>query len=725
LKLTFSLGRKTFLGAAFGSLAASLVLVITRFSMPNVSERFEAETLDSRYHYRIKHLSELRQGAPIEDIVIVDIDDRSLHQLGRYAQWPRSYHGRLVDYLRKEGATVIGFDILFMERDADPKADSAFVRSVRRAGNVVNAIAFSSANEDAFLYAMESPPKEFEAQRHALSMSKEMSSKFHRENRFDGKCFPLYNASARLGFANFLAEDDDTIRRMPLFLRFAGQTYPSLALAVVMQHTGFSSKDLRFSNGAVWLGKGGHDKKNLYLPIDAAGRMLVNYMGGFQTFRYVSYFDVLEQRLPEGFIAGKIVLVGASAAGLYDLRAAPFQGDFPGVEIHANLIHNLLSQDFILQPASASSLIMLWIMAIVIGVISLLLNPGISLFSTLGVAGGFVWLSFWSFTHHNVWMPMLEPLLAMGLSLLIVMVYRYVSEEREKKFIYGLFGNYLSDSLVREMLRHPSKLKLGGERKSATAFFSDIQNFTTYSEMYSPEALIKQLNEYLSAMTEVVLKYGGYLDKYVGDAIVAAFGIPVAQDDHALRACYAALDMQEQLVQLQIKWRSEKRAAFDARVGMNSGAMIAGNIGSNDRFDYTMIGDSVNLASRLEGANKTYGTKILISESTYELTKNRIIGRELDYIRVKGKKRPVRIYELVARRDRGLSQNLSACFTHYARGLGFYRDQEWKMAMAEFHRALELKKNDGPSLEFLRRCEAFMEAPNPRSWDGVYEMQTK
>jgi adenylate cyclase len=279
--------------------------------------------------------------------------------------------------------------------------------------------------------------------------------------------------------------------------------------------------------------------------------------------------------------------------------------------------------------------------------------------------------------------------------------------------------------VVDELIRNPNMLKLGGERKYATAFFSDIKDFTTVSERLTPEELIMQLNEYLSAMTDIVLAYGGYLDKYEGDAVVAVFGVPVDQTDHAERACLAALDMQRTLIDLRKKWSAESRPAFEARIGLNSGPMIAGNIGGKNRFDYTVIGDSVNLASRLEGANKMYGTKIMIGEETYEKAKEKIIARELDFLRVKGKTRPVRVYELLARRSDGFEQNWATAFTHFARGLEQYRLQQWQKAISEFRKVLELKPDDGPAKEFLRRCDIFLQSPRPPDWDGVFEMRSK
>ncbi|MDZ7269752.1 MAG: adenylate/guanylate cyclase domain-containing protein [candidate division KSB1 bacterium] len=723
MNLKLTLRQRTLLGAGLGLLAASVIFMLGHL-LPftaRILQRFEAETLDLRYLARIQHLQERRRGAPLEEVVIIDIDERSQEKLGNFARWPRSHHARILEYLHAEGAAVVCFDILFLNHNpAEAAADSIFAAKVQQAANVVNAVMFTAADVDRFRYPMREPPAAFAAERFALALPADARQNFPQQNRLEGEWFTLYNNSARLGFANFLPEDDDTIRRMPLFMNFAGRTFPSLPLAVVMQVTGTARDQVRVLPGReVRLAAG------LRIPIDEKGRMLINYAGGFGSFRYVPYVDVLERRLPAGFFTGKIVLIGTSAPGLYDLRVVPFQADFPGVEIHANIIHNILTQDFLAEQSLPARLLTLAIVGVLAGVIALLLNPWMSILFTLACGCAYAWFSFWAFVLRQSWFILVEPVQVMVLALLLAMIFRYRNEEREKKLIYGMFGNYLSDIFVREMLRHPERLRLGGEHKQATAFFSDIKDFTAISEKLVPEALIRQLNEYLSAMTEIVLQYGGYLDKYEGDAIMAVFGVPVDQPDHAVRACFAALDMQQQLIRLRQQWRKERRPLLEARMGINSGAMIAGNIGGRERADYTVIGDSVNLASRLEGVNKLYATSILISEATHELVKTRVIARELDFIRVKGKQRPVRIYELVARRDQGIGQEVAAAFTHYARGLEFYRQQQWQKAIAEFRRVLHLRKNDGPATALLQRCEILLQAPPPSNWDGVFEMPGK
>jgi adenylate cyclase len=341
------------------------------------------------------------------------------------------------------------------------------------------------------------------------------------------------------------------------------------------------------------------------------------------------------------------------------------------------------------------------------------------------IAGGYVLLSVSGFVNQALWMEIVRPITSMFLAMLFVFIYRFVEEDRKKKYIQGMFQHYLSASVVQELLKNPKMLNLGGERRTATAFFSDIISFTTVSENLSPEDLVAQLNEYLSAMGDIVLKYEGYIDKYEGDAIMAVFGVPLYQSDHAKRACLAALEMQQELDKLRSRWRMQERPEFHVRIGINSGPMIAGNIGGKHRFDYTVIGDAVNLALRLEGANTTYGTKIIISESTKDLLKDELITRELDFLRVKGKTEPVRVYELVAKTHKQLDKDKLVIIDLFSKGLKEYRNYKWDAAIAAFNRILGIDPEDGPALTYIERCEFYKNNLVPEDWDGVFEMKTK
>jgi adenylate cyclase len=335
------------------------------------------------------------------------------------------------------------------------------------------------------------------------------------------------------------------------------------------------------------------------------------------------------------------------------------------------------------------------------------------------IANGYI------FATLNIWLNLIYPVLTMMTIYLAITVYRYITEEKEKKKIRGAFQYYLTASVINEMLKDPTKLKLGGDKKDLTVLFSDIRGFTTVSEKLTPEELVHLLNEYLTAMTDIVFKYDGLLDKYMGDAIMAVYGAPLDQPDHALRACRTALDMLAGLKELQKKWAEEGRPVLHIGIGINSGDMVVGNMGSQMRFDYTVMGDSVNLGSRLEGINKEYGTSIIISEFTYNAVKDTLLCRELDSVRVKGQKLPVRIYELLGDQKDAGTDETETVLRHFAEALAEYKQARWDDAVAAFQKVLELRPGDAPSELYIQRCRDLKENPPPAPWDGVFTMTRK
>ncbi len=719
-----SLIRRLLTGGALGLLAALLVLLLTYGIEPQLFDAFEAKSLDWRYLGRLKTLWERRQGATIEDIIVVDIDDRSLKKLGRFDQWPRSYHAQIIDYIASGGARAIGFDVLFMEPDRDASMDSALVSATARSGIVYHAMAFSNANPDAFLYPMEAPPEGFAAGRLSFVPQADARSAIRGADRMDGRLVPLYNAAAGIGYANFSPDNDSVIRTMPMFIQFAGRHYFALTLAMAMGMMGATPADLAVTPGReIIIAPAG--KSPVHIPISRNGRMQISYQGTFQTFRYISYYDVLMQRVPQETFKGRIILVGTSAAGLADIRPVPFQDAFPGVEVHANVLYNILNNQYIEKQNLHYTVLTLIGLALLIALVSVLLKPALGGIIGALIIVGFAFLGKQWFGDQAFWLELVRPVMAIVIAYLFVVLYRFFDEERNKRFIKNMFQHYITASVVDELLKRPDMLKLGGERRIATAFFSDIKNFTTVSESLAPEVLVAQLNDYLTAMTEIVFKYQGYLDKYEGDAIMAVYGVPVQQNDHARRACLGALEMQAELIALRQRWHKEEKPEFHVRMGINSGAMIAGNIGGKNRFDYTVIGDSVNLASRLEGANKSYGTSIMISEFTRELLNGEFPLRELDLLRVKGKNQPVRVYELLGGSAKELTPARVQALQAYEEGLALYRSQEWESASAAFKRALAADPHDGPSQTYLERCEYCKENPAGPDWDGVFEMKTK
>jgi adenylate cyclase len=340
----------------------------------------------------------------------------------------------------------------------------------------------------------------------------------------------------------------------------------------------------------------------------------------------------------------------------------------------------------------------------------------------LGVAGGYLALDGALFARGTA-LNTVTPVAEMVTLSFALVFFGYVTADQEKRQVRAAFQHYLTRSVMEEMLKHPEKLKLGGDKRELTVLFSDIRGFTTISERLAPEELVRTLNEYLTPMTQVVFETEGTLDKYMGDALMAVWGAPLSQEDHALRACTAALRMLEELALLRKKWRAQGRPEIEIGIGINSGAMAVGNMGSDLRFDYTVMGDNVNLGSRLEGTNKEYGTRIIISQSTYSLVSGQVSARELGSVRVKGRTQPVVIYEL-----RGLGAPSPAearTVAAFEAGVHSYRSRLWDEAEAHFREVLATWADDGPAGHYLDDIADRRARPPEAAWDGVYQMKTK
>ena len=377
--------------------------------------------------------------------------------------------------------------------------------------------------------------------------------------------------------------------------------------------------------------------------------MDINFIGSDGSYpSYSYYYFNNDGTFGNDSLKGKICLVAAYAStGIStDVHKSPY-GDLFGIEHHANALNTILNQDFIVKLSDIQNVLVMLFIALLFGYLLPRLSIPMTIIVTVAMLFGYTIAAYFMFDTKNIIIALTPPLMLIGADFAMIIALRVITEQKEKRYIRQTFSKFVSKSVVDDLLRHPEKLKLGGDKKILTVLFSDIRGFTTISEKLTPEQLVEHLNEYLQAMTDIVMKYNGTLDKYVGDEIMAFWGAPIPQDDHAYLACKACLDMIDDLNKMNIHWESLGKPRLDIGIGLNSGDMVVGNMGSTSRMDYTLMGDNVNLGARLEGTNKVYGTRIIISEFTYELVKDLVIVRELDLIRVKGKHLPVKIYELV------------------------------------------------------------------------------
>ncbi|MDH5561198.1 MAG: adenylate/guanylate cyclase domain-containing protein [Deltaproteobacteria bacterium] len=525
------------------------------------------------------------------------------------------------------------------------------------------------------------------------------------------------------GYFNVFPDPEDgTVRRVHLALKYQDKYYPSLDLQILRLYYGNPPIKMIVNEGGVegfQLGE-----KTIITDNDSA--VMINYQGGSFTFPHYSVYKIINHLVPKEALKDKIVLLGATEVGVFDLRTTPVGVDFPGVEVHANLIHNIINDDYFHRSDFVDfiSLLCILVFGLVMGIVLPRLKALSGFIFTLVLISGYLAGNMITLNTSNTWASFAYVLGVIIFNWFGIVLYQYFGEEKDKRFIKGAFQQYLSPEVINRLVDDPSLLKLGGEKKELTAFFSDLQGFSSVSESLKPEELVDLLNEYLTAMTDIIMKYGGTVDKFEGDAIIAFFGAPLVQPDHAIKALYTSLEMQDKMIEMRKEWKAQGKHELQMRIGLNTGDMVVGNMGSAYRMDYTMMGDAVNLAARLEGVNKQYKTYTMISEFTYDQVKDQIEVRELDMIRVMGKDQPVRIYEALCKKGE-LPEEKEKAFKYFQKGLELYRKQDWKEAYKHFLQTSKTIENDGASEVFMERCKNFAKKPPGENWDGVYQMTSK
>ena len=691
---------------------------------------------------------------------IIDIDEEGLKHYGQWP-WPRYRVGLLVEKIRRAGAAAIALDIVFAESDRTSPIvlhrslkddlgidltftglppglednDTVLADMLRKGPNVLGyyfrvkdpeggslappisleGVDTTPGNQEMFL-----PPFQQTAILKTPGAQTVDQALFNADDVV-GNIEVLGRAAPASGFINVGTDRDGIVRRAPLLICLDGRVYPSLALSAVLHATGSETPALRLTSGGVEsLRLAGRT-----IPLDAKGRMLLHYRGGRRTIPTISVKDVLQDRLQPGALDGKIVFVGTSAAGLMDIRSTPLDPFFPGVEAQATVADTILKGDFLRRPDWAPGLELVLVLGM--GIISTLLLMGLQgmkpLFP-LALLGLSSWIGAQSlFARQGLYISPLMPLLTLAANFGFLSFLKFWGEEREKRRIRTSFEHYLSPEVISRVVRNPDLLKLGGEKKDMTIMFLDIRNFTSLSECLEPQQLVGFMNEFHSAMTEVILEHGGTLDKYIGDAIMAFFGAPVDRPDHARAGCRTALAMMERLYECRRNWHFPGFSRIEIGIGLSSGDMVVGNMGSLKRLSYTVMGDHVNLASRLEGLTKVYGVKILISQSTYAGVEGGVTCREIDVVKVKGKSKAVAIYEPFM--TDYFSDGSFAFIPPFEEGLRAYRGQRFDEAIKCFENVLRIKPQDNPSTLYIERCQRLKATPPPEDWDGVWTMTRK
>ncbi|MBW3002655.1 adenylate/guanylate cyclase domain-containing protein [Candidatus Woesearchaeota archaeon] len=590
--------------------------------------------------------------APLDAITIVAIDDKSLQEIGRWP-WNRTVFATTIQNINS--SKTIGIDVAFFEESEEDETLGAVLSE-----KIIIPIEFTS---------------------------------FAKENdKIIGKRIlkpvPELN-KAQTGYVNIVTDKDGVTRAVNMDI---SDEHENFAQAVYKHYWGKE------------------------LP-EKSSRFLVNFVGEPGSFKYYSLTDVYNGRTDPDEFKNKLVLIGATSPDMHDDYFVPTSKGkaMPGVEIHANTIQTMINKDFLQEQPKWSVVLLMLIISLLIAFAIYKFRIKITTIIVPIILIACLFLAIYAF-EYGVIMNLVFVPLAIVSTYTFEVVYLYSAEKKEREKTMGAFSKYVSPAVVDELMKDPSKLKLGGARKEITVFFSDIRGFTTISEKLSPEKLVHILNEYLTAMTDIVMKHEGVVDKYIGDAIMAFWGAPMKQPNHAEMACSTSVDMIKKLGELQKKWAAEKFPEIKIGIGLNTGHAVIGNMGSYERFDYTAMGDTINLGSRLEGLTKVYGVNILASESTKKAAKG-FVFRKLDLVRVKGKNKPITIYELVCRaKEEHDADKIKA----YETGLKLYLDKKWDKAIKEFEKA-----KDFAAKEFIKRCKEFKKNPPPKEWDGVWVMKTK
>jgi adenylate cyclase len=740
-------------------------------------QRMENLITDSKFRLR-----ENKTGN--EKVIVVAIDEESLEKLGRWQSWGRDFYAQTIAKLDEYGAKVIGFDVVFDSPDENKgfqylkqlteqypsfhlKKNNDYLTALQNATQFSNtdwmlieaARTFNSDRQKAVVYGyfVETHPGEFVEQK-MKDMPKDLKILMRSLIPFkrpSGAPIPLdlmkkvdeyginfdelAKSSNYHGYFSMNPDVDGVVREYRLLMSMYGQVYPSLAFKMLERYWQDNALLKMLDDGQLYIEL---NKKDFVLPVTDKGTIKLNYYGPQNSFITVSMADLLNDESQVKYrynhsqnadyikekhelFKDSIVLIGATAIGIFDVRNTPKQVNLPGVEVHATVLSQFLDNNFFIENDQAHVMQVL----ILTGLLLLFLSFSIYKFGAVEtMIFNFVLLSAifiydYNFYFLNNYLVKLTPLYcSLFFSYLILNAYKFLTEEKEKNRIKDTFKQYVSADVVQKMIEDPAAIKMGGESKYLTVLFSDIEGFTTISEKLSPEELSQLLNIYLTGMTEVVFENKGTLDKFIGDAIMCFWGAPVSMEDHVTKACVTALEMQKVNEKLNIRFEKEYGLTINTRIGINSGDMAVGNMGSETQFAYTVLGDSVNLAARLEGINKEYATQIMISEFSFEQVKDKFVFRKIDKVAVKGKEEPVTIYQLLGAFDE-VSEEEVKVVHKFHEGLNYYFNKKFSDALEVFHS--EELKQDETSRMFASRCKEFLSTPPSAEWNGVWVMKTK
>jgi adenylate cyclase len=681
------------------------------------------------YDLRVQRLSGLYR--PSEEIMVALLDQGSIdwarRERGWSWPWPRAAYGEFLDYMNVAGAKAVVFDVIFSEPSVyGEEDDGLFQRAARDYGRAVQTVYFSGQAG-----AVREWPPSVKSPLFALRDFGGLLPHYGLGEGSGGPAgalfpiAPLLDSAGALGSITGRPDSDSVFRRGDLFTWFDGKAAPSLSAAALLAAGG--EKELRYRPREGLIEWGG-----LRIPADRKGRNLLRFRGSLDRYFPYSAGELLQSAeafrrgeepfLPPEDFSGKYVFFGFFAPGLFDICATPISSEYPGVGMHITMLDNLLSGDFLRESPPWLNLILILLPVGLITALALFSGRiALAVGGSLLVLGASAGSGFWAYHFWGLWTPLAAPLAGGLLAFLAASLYNYATEGSQKRFIKSAFSQYLSPTVINQLLARPELLNLGGERREISIFFSDVQGFTTISEGFSedPRKLTELLNEYLSFMTDTILDTGGTIDKYEGDAIIAFWNAPLDYPDHAARALRASLECQRKLAERQNAFEERFGCRLITRIGLNTGWAVVGNMGSTKRFDYSMLGDAVNLAARLEGLNKQFGTLLICAEATFTQAARAmpVFGRKLAQVAVVGKKEPVTVYEPLGEVQ---FRGREALFRRFDRARDLFYGGDFAGALSIFE---PLSPEDRPSLFYAEQCRYYRDQPG--EWKGYWEARSK
>jgi adenylate cyclase len=666
-----------------------------------------------------------------KNVVIVTIDEYTMKELDYPI--PRDKYGTLLAILAQSGARAIGVDdISFPTIRQDSVSlyqNDQFLFFHQFAPNVYHAIG-------PFVPTDDNPGERKAIDLEAAKILRQHSIPKHAQFNFPQATYiderpydSLVNVAAGIGHILIRPDSiDGIIRSVPFFVEYAGDYYPTFGAALAFADAQINLQTITVEEneaGGLLVRAG-----KLEIPLDDHGYLQIDYAGPNSVYKQISFQEVLDAFVKKDAAAlaifkEAIVFIGPTARSIGDHNPTPLADISPNCFVHANVYDQIKSDKYISAAPLNSQLLLLIIMALVVSIAAILLKLRWSFPVGVIFIAGYLWIAYSSFVNTGVVYHIVEPMFTLFFCFASTMAYNAATEGRQKAQIKGMFEKYVDKAVVKQILDNPSLVKLGGEERELTTLFADIEGFTSMAEKMGPQNTVGMLNSYLTEMTNIIIENGGTIDKYIGDAIMSFWGAPLSDSDQAYNSCAAAINMQRKLTALHTKWIHYGRPVVNQRIGINTGRAVVGNMGAESRLNYTAIGDAVNLAARLEGVNKEYGTRLLMSEYTYRKVHDIVLSREMDLVVVMGKSEPVRIYELIALADEVQTDATKKFLQYYHEGLEAYKKRAWKSAIDQFQQALAIRRDDIVSNLYIQRATMFMDSPPPDNWNGVFIMTKK